>query len=61
MASTKKKYVCNKKTCKLHIVGFCRVQSNPDWCYFDTEDEALALDGEAVGVCKIYSKRRGQK
>lgn len=41
------KYLYNRSTGKLHIVGYCPASKlQPDKCkYFDTEDEALAYDG----------------
>jgi len=54
------KYLYNKKTGKLHIKGFCchtkGIQS--DYKLFDSESEALAYDGRAVGLCKLCEKRR---
>ena len=57
------KYLLNPKTCKLHIRGYCHLTKNPDpnWLGFDTEDEALAHDGRAVGMCKTCSKRKDGK
>lgn len=56
------KYVYNKNTHTLHIEGYCvhakRSPSDSHLLYFDTEDEALAYDGRAVGLCKLCRKKR---
>lgn len=55
-----KKYVYNKATHCLHIVGYCPWASGgcDNMIYFNTEDEALAYDGRAVGLCKRCQKKR---
>ena len=55
-----KKFVYNTKTCRLHIVGYCPHAKGvgDNLIYFDTEDEALAYDGRAVGLCKLCQKKR---
>lgn len=55
-----KQFFLNMKTGKLHITGYCR-ESNIkpyDIQYFDSEDEALAVMGRAMSVCKVCSKKR---
>ncbi len=56
------RFLYNPKTNKLHIVGYCQ-HANPkrtDYLAFDTENEALAYDGRAVGFCKLCQKKREQ-
>ena len=57
------KYLYNRSTGKLHIVGYCPASKlQTDKCkYFDTEDEALAYDGRAVSMCKICMRKREQE
>lgn len=58
-----KKYFLNTKTHRLHIYGYCK-ETKPLPChveFFDTEDEALAYDGRALGLCKICQKKRELK
>lgn len=61
----KEQFIYNKKTCKLHIVGYCKYVSDkvklPYYEYFNTEDEALAYGGRALGVCKVCQKKREKK
>ncbi|MDE7379669.1 MAG: hypothetical protein K2N14_01330 [Clostridia bacterium] len=58
----KEKFIYNKKTCKLHIAGYCTYVTDKfkisDYEYFDTEDEALAYGGRALGMCKVCHKKR---
>lgn len=58
-----KKYFLNKKTHRLHIYGYCRETKMLPYSveFFDTEDEALACDGRAVGLCKLCQKKREQE
>ncbi len=56
-------YMYNAKTGKLHIEGYCchaRGQ-NSEYLRFNTESEALAYDGRAVGLCKICEKEREKR
>ncbi len=54
-----KKFVYNTKTHRLHIVGYCpHASGGYNMIYFNTEDEALAYDGRAVGLCKLCQKKR---
>lgn len=55
-----KQFFLNMKTGKLHIAGYCRESKiKPyDIQYFDSEDEALAVMGRAMSVCKVCSKKR---
>ena len=59
----KEKFAYNLKTHTLHIVGYCQhtKPTTPDWIPFNTEDEALAYDGRAVGLCKLCQKAREKK
>lgn len=54
------KYLYNTKTGKLHIKGYCcHTKGNcKEYKEFDTESEALAYDGRAVGLCKICERKR---
>ena len=58
-----KKYFYNEKTHRLHIWGYCRESKTKpyDIRFFDTYDEALAYDGRAVGLCKLYQNKDNQK
>lgn len=55
-------YLYNKKTHTLHIAGLCARQSNPncnsDWLGFSSEQQAYALDGNAVHMCMLCQKSR---
>ena len=55
-------YLYNRKTDTLHIRGYCQHTKGlcADYIMFTTEDEALAYDGRAVGMCKLCQKRREQ-
>ena len=55
-----KKFAYNPKTGKLHIRGYCcQTKGTPyGFIFFETEREALAYDGRAVGMCKICQKKR---
>lgn len=57
------KYLYNEKTGKLHIKGFCPHSKgkSSDYKVFNTESEALAYDGRAVGLCKICEKQREKR
>lgn len=52
-------FLYNEKTHTLHIEGYC-VHASPRMGYkkFLSEDDALAYDGRAVGVCKLCQKKR---
>ena len=54
------KYLYNKDTGKLHIKGYCQYTKYglSNFEEFDTENEALAFDGRAVGLCKICERKR---
>ena len=55
-------FLYNAKAHTLHIKGYCRfTKGHTDYLPFSTEDEALAYDGRAVGMCKLCSKKRDQK
>ena len=58
------KYVYNLKRHTLHIEGYCH-NAREGMSYdktlykcFSTEDEALAYDGRAVGLCKLCQRKR---
>ena len=54
-----KQFFLNMKTGKLHITGYCR-ESNIkpyDIQYFNSENEALAVMGRAMSVCKVPSMK----
>jgi hypothetical protein len=57
-------FLYNPKRCTLHINGYCMHTKNgyPDYYIpFNTENEAIAYDGRAVGICKLCQKKREQK
>ena len=61
---TKEKYLYNSRSNTLHIKGYCTHTKNgyPDYYIpFNTENEAIAYDGRAVGMCKICQKKREEK
>lgn len=55
-----KQFFLNTKTGKLHITGYCRESKfiPYDIQYFDSENDALAVMGRSMSVCKICSKKR---
>ena len=57
------KYFYNTSTGKLHIVGYCSASKYKPYNvkFFDTEDDALAYGGRAVGMCKICMRKREQE
>lgn len=59
----KEVFLYNEKTRRLHIKGYCQHTkgSNTGFIPFSSEDEALAYDGRAVGMCKMCQKKREQK
>ncbi len=62
-ASVEGKYFYNERTHRLHIMGYCK-ESKPlpyHVRFFNTEDEAMAFDGRAVGLCKTCQKKREKK
>ena len=58
-----KMYFVNKSTNKMHIRGFCRHSKLPPdkLEFFDTENEALAFGGRAIGMCKLCMKERERR
>ncbi|MCI8601746.1 MAG: hypothetical protein HFE45_09190 [Oscillospiraceae bacterium] len=53
------KFLYNTKTNKLHIEGYCQyAKKNASYLPFDTEDEALAYGGRALGMCKTCQRKR---
>lgn len=56
------RYIYNPRTKTLHIENYCHVTANGYWGYlsFESEAEALAYDGRAVGLCKLCEKKRDQ-
>ena len=56
----KDKFLYNPKTHTLHIKGYCTHSKGncPDYIPFVTEDDAIAYDGRAVGLCKLCQKKR---
>lgn len=59
----KEKYLYNPKTGKLHIKDYCMHTKGICSTYlsFDSEDEALAYDGRAVGLCKLCLAEREKR
>jgi hypothetical protein len=55
-------FLYNTKIHTLHIKGYCTHTNGlcADSLSFDSENEALAYDGRAVGLCKLYQKKREQ-
>lgn len=58
-----KTYFVNTSTNKMHIRGFCYHSKLPpdNLAFFDTEDEALAFGGRAIGMCKLCMKERERR
>ncbi len=56
----KEVFLYNKTTHRLHIKGYCQHAKSPytGFIQFQSEDEALAYDGRAVGMCKLCQKKR---
>jgi len=59
----KGRFLYNSKTNKLHIRDHCTHSKGdcPKYIFFETEDEALAYGGRAVGMCKICQKEREKR
>lgn len=57
------KYIYNPKTHTLHIKGYCHhtAYGYAGYLVFNSEAEALAYDGRAVGMCKLCEKKRTQQ
>lgn len=54
-------FLYNEKTHTLHIEGLCpHASRKKGYTVFYSEDEALAHDGRAVGMCKLCQCKRGQ-
>ena len=60
---SKGQYFYNTKTHRLHIRGLCKESKVLPYSvkFFDSENEALAFDGRAVGICKICLKAKELK
>lgn len=61
-----KPYIYNIKTHTLHIEGFCThtfkgMHYGNDYKSFKTEDEVIAFDGRAVGMCKLCQIERDRR
>lgn len=58
-----KKYFYNARTRRLHIKGCCQFSKSPPYntVFFETYDEALAYDGQSVGLCAICKKNENKK
>lgn len=56
------KYIYNPRTHTLHIKGYCHHTTDgcAGYLSFNSEAEALAYDGRAVGMCKLCEKKRNQ-
>ena len=60
--NVKDAFLYNPKAHTLHIKGYCRfTKGKTDYIPFATEDEALAHDGRAVGMCKLCLKEREKR
>lgn len=56
------KFLYNRKTNKLHIIGYCQHSKGVvDGEVFNSEKDALGYDGRAVSMCKICQKKREEK
>ena len=58
------KYMLNKDTGKLHIVGYCSHSStaHPNHVvYFDTEEDVYLNFGRQVRTCLLCQKKKEQK
>lgn len=57
------KFLYNPKSRTLHIKGYCCHTNGScrEYIPFDTENEAIAHDGRAVGFCKLCLRKREQK
>lgn len=55
-------YFYNENTHRLHIKGLCKESKILPYHvkFFSSYDEALAFDGQAVGLCKICGKKSEQ-
>lgn len=61
-----KVYVYNTRTHTLHIEGFCchtpkGMRCENDYKSFETEDEAIAFAGRALGMCKLCQAERDRR
>ena len=55
-------FLYNAKSHTLHIKGYCHITKGKTYYIpFETEDEALAYDGRAVGLCRICLKEREKR
>ena len=56
-------YFYNPRTHRLHIRGYCKESKLLPYgvLFFKSEDEALAYDGRAVGLCKNCQRTRDRK
>lgn len=63
MAKEKAHYLLNPKTHTLHISGYCTYGKAPssEWLRFNSRDEAIAIDGQAVGMCKMCTRTQERK
>lgn len=57
------RYFYNTRTHRLHIEGYCRESKlKPyDIKFFSSENEVLAYDGRAVGMCKLCLREREKR
>lgn len=56
-------FLYNPKTHTLHIKGYCchTKWGTKEYLPFHSENEALAYDGRAVGLCKLCQKKREKR
>lgn len=55
----KEVFLYNTNTRTLHIEGYCQhASTRMGYLIFASEDDALAYDGRAVGMCKLCMKKR---
>lgn len=55
-----KQYFLNKRTGKLHILGYCKESKIKPYSveYFDSENDALASTGRTMSMCGNCLKKR---
>jgi len=58
-----KKYALNTGSSTLHIIGLCSHTKypNPQWVYFETEEEAYHFAGKYIKPCKLCERKKEQQ
>ena len=59
----KEVFLYNPKRHTLHIKGYCHHTKGlyNEYLAFETENEVIAYDGRAVGMCKLCQNKREKK